>query len=167
MFLVRGFVFTHETGKCQNSEHDMESSRKVGKPLPKISEEWGNESIVSPLCGFSGDIFLQSPHLVLSSDTSVCDSSNVYVGAFLHPQKSTSPNTWLRLRDYKAGALIEEYSTSGEYLPHVGYTPNIYWLRLSSFGEQFYRDNWQRYRELYPEVDAPAPEQEINEDNKR
>src|SRR5579864_1183185 len=25
-------------------------------------------------------------------------------------------NTWLRLRDFKAGALVEEYSTSGEYL---------------------------------------------------
>jgi hypothetical protein len=27
----------------------------------------------------------------------------------------------------------------------------------SAFGEQFYRENWQRYYELYPEVDAPAP----------
>jgi hypothetical protein len=67
-------------------------------------------------------------------------------------------NTWLRLRDYKVGPLIEEYHTSGEYLPHVGYTPNIYWLRLSPFGEQFYREHWQRYRELYPDVDAPAPD---------
>jgi len=25
------------------------------------------------------------------------------------------------------------------------------------FGERFYRENWQSYRELYPEVDAPAP----------
>ena len=25
-------------------------------------------------------------------------------------------NTWLRLRDFKAGPLIEEYATSGEYL---------------------------------------------------
>ena len=71
---------------------------------------------------------------------------------------NTGWNTWLRLRDYKAGALIEEYHTSGAYLPHVGYTPNIYWLRLSPFGEQFYRENWQRYHELYPEVDTPAPE---------
>ena len=31
-------------------------------------------------------------------------------------------NTWLRLRDYKAGALVEEYSTWGKYLAHVGYT---------------------------------------------
>ncbi len=71
-------------------------------------------------------------------------------------------NTWLRLRDYKAQGedkpLIEEYSTWGKYLAHVGYTPQIHWLRLTSFGEQYYRENWQRYRELYPEVDAPAPE---------
>src|SRR5258706_9783615 len=54
----------------------MESSRKVGKPLPKISEEWENESSVSPFCGLRGDTFLQSPHLVLSSDTSrYCEAS--------------------------------------------------------------------------------------------
>ena len=66
--------------------------------------------------------------------------------------------TWLRLRDYKAGALIEDYNTWGEKLLHMSYTPQIYWVRLSPFGEQFYRDNWQRYQELYPNVDAPAPE---------
>lgn len=68
-------------------------------------------------------------------------------------------NTWLRLRDYKPGALIEEYQTSGRYPGHVGYTEQIYWLRLTPFGEQYYRDNWQRYRELYPEVDAPKPDE--------
>jgi len=67
-------------------------------------------------------------------------------------------NTWLRLRDYKAGALVEEYRTGGPYLAHVGYSVDIHWIRLTSFGEQFYRENWQSYRELYPEVDAPAPE---------
>ncbi len=67
-------------------------------------------------------------------------------------------NTWLRLRDFKAGPLIEEYSTSGKYLAHVGYTPQIHWLKLSTLGEQFYRENWQRYRELYSEVDAPEPD---------
>jgi hypothetical protein len=66
-------------------------------------------------------------------------------------------NTWLRLRNYKAGALVEEYSTWGEYNPHGGYTPQIHWIRLSPYGEQFYRENWQRYRQLYPEVDVPAP----------
>ncbi len=67
-------------------------------------------------------------------------------------------NTWLRLKQYKAGALVEEYRTGGPYLAHVGYSTDIHWIRLTPFGEQFYRDNWQRYRDLYPEVDAPAPE---------
>lgn len=72
-------------------------------------------------------------------------------------------NTWLRLRDYKAGALIEEYQTwqqveyeSSGKLWHE--TRAVYWLRLTPFGEQYYRDNWQRYHELYPSVDAPHPE---------
>ena len=67
-------------------------------------------------------------------------------------------NTWLRLRDFKAGSLVEEYRTSGPYLAHVGYSTDIHWIRLTPFGEQFYRDNWQQYCELYPEVNAPAPE---------
>lgn len=65
-------------------------------------------------------------------------------------------NTWLRLREYKAGSLIEEFIVRkpGEYWQYR------YWccIRLTSFGEQYYRENWQRYRELYPEVDAPAPD---------
>ena len=66
-------------------------------------------------------------------------------------------NTWLRLRDYKAGALVEEYRTDGPYLAHVGYSTDIHWIRLTQFGEQFYRDNWEQYRGLYPDVDAPVP----------
>jgi len=70
-------------------------------------------------------------------------------------------NTWLRLRDYKeegeARPLVEEYRIWGEYNPRLRCTPYIYWIRLSAFGEQYYRDNWQQYHELYPGVDAPAP----------
>lgn len=72
-------------------------------------------------------------------------------------------NTWLRLRDFKAGALVEEYRTGGPYLAHVGYTIDIHWIRLTPFGEQFYRDNWQHYRQLYPEVDAPVPGEAENQ----
>jgi len=72
-------------------------------------------------------------------------------------------NTWLRLRDYKVGALIEEYSTWGKKEPHMSATPQIYWVRLSPFGEQYYRDNWQRYRDLYPDVDAPRPDNKESE----
>jgi len=56
---------------------------------------------------------------------------------------------------------VEEYRTGGPYLAHVGYSIDIHWIRLTSFGEQFYRENWHSYRELYPEVDAPAPERDI------
>jgi len=67
-----------------------------------------------------------------------------------------SKKVWLRLRDYEGRELIEEYQTEGERRAGI-YTPQIYWLRLTAFGEQFYRDNWRQYRELYPEVDAPEP----------
>ncbi len=75
-------------------------------------------------------------------------------------------NTWLRLNQYKAGALIEEYSSWGEYRASSGYAPQIYWLRLTFFGESFYRDNWQKYCEMYPEVDAPQPEVKESEDER-
>ena len=68
--------------------------------------------------------------------------------------------TWLRLRNYKAGALVEEYTTHGEYSRATGSTLDIHWIKLTSLGEQYYRDNWSRYRELYPDVDALEPEEE-------
>lgn len=59
-------------------------------------------------------------------------------------------NTWLRLRDYKSGALVKETGKwqNGKY---------IYGVQITDFGERFYEENWTRYRELYPEVNAPAP----------
>lgn len=63
-------------------------------------------------------------------------------------------NTWLRLRDYKARKkekpLVEEYSTTDA-------NQTIHWLKLTPYGELYYRENWQRYHELYPSVEAPAP----------
>jgi hypothetical protein len=60
-------------------------------------------------------------------------------------------NTCLRLRDYtikgQDRALIRE-GRRGEQFSLV----------ITEFGRQYYRENWQRYRELYPDVDAPAPE---------
>lgn len=67
-------------------------------------------------------------------------------------------NTWLRLRDYKNGALVEEYTTVGEYRSASGGTLDIHWIRLTSLGEQYYKENWARYWEMYPEVEAPEPE---------
>jgi hypothetical protein len=64
-------------------------------------------------------------------------------------------NTWLRLRDYKAGALVEEFKAKWRELGHS--IEAIYRIRLTPFGRELYRREHARYRELYPEVDAPAP----------
>ena len=30
-------------------------------------------------------------------------------------------------------------------------------LVITEYGKQFYRENWQKYKELYPDVKAPKP----------
>jgi hypothetical protein len=69
--------------------------------------------------------------------------------------------TWLRLRDYKAQgeekSLVEEYHTAGSYNASTGTRYDIHWIRLTTLGEQLYRENWARYHEMYPSVDAPDP----------
>ncbi len=77
-------------------------------------------------------------------------------------------NTVLRLRDYRV---------KGEDRPLVAWVripcePRLSrrWpgddgvmvnersaLCITEFGKQYYRENWQRYRELYPDVEAPEP----------
>jgi hypothetical protein len=57
-------------------------------------------------------------------------------------------NTWLRLREYKWGALICE---------HVYEPPRDGRLRLTARGRALYVDQYQRYRALYPDVEAPEP----------
>lgn len=73
--------------------------------------------------------------------------------------------TILRLRDYKVRgeekSLIEEKKFPGTHTSTLaGYTfqPG-YEIRLciTDFGKRYYRENWQRYRDLYPAVDAPPP----------
>jgi hypothetical protein len=32
-------------------------------------------------------------------------------------------------------------------------------LRITDLGREYYRDNWRRYRELYPSVEAPEPDE--------
>jgi len=67
-------------------------------------------------------------------------------------------NTILRLRDYKVrGAwkpLVEEKNIPGEHTEIVGGVtlkqPYVTRLCITDFGRQYYRDNWQRCRELYP-----------------
>ncbi len=73
--------------------------------------------------------------------------------------------TCLRLRDYRTHGeekpLIGEKRFPGERTSPVGgYAfKQDYEARLciTDFGKQYYRENWQRYRDLYPTVNAPAP----------
>ncbi len=58
--------------------------------------------------------------------------------------------TCLRLRDYRVKGQERGLIREGRYNEPFG-------LVITDFGREYYRDNWQHYRELYPEVDAPAP----------
>lgn len=42
------------------------------------------------------------------------------------------------------------------YRPYTRTTCNV--QRLTPFGQQYYRENWERYREMYPDVEAPEPQ---------
>jgi hypothetical protein len=55
-------------------------------------------------------------------------------------------STWLRLRDYKWGTLVEERGGLG-----------VYRLFITTAGRQLYETDWARYRELYPGVSVPEP----------
>lgn len=75
-------------------------------------------------------------------------------------------NTWLRLRDYKVQGKEKPLADEKKYrcAPHemtAGYTVDYeYRICITKFGKQYYHENWQRYRDLYPDVEAPAPEDE-------
>lgn len=67
-------------------------------------------------------------------------------------------NTWLRLREYKWGALVtERIDPKSQDLkanpPRLGHH-NIY---ITDFGRQYYEREYKRYRELYPSVEAEPP----------
>jgi hypothetical protein len=60
-------------------------------------------------------------------------------------------STWLRLLDYKWGALVEEARRApqpGEYSA----SGTIHLIRITSAGLALYEREWARYRELYPAV---------------
>ena len=59
-------------------------------------------------------------------------------------------NTCLRLRDYRV-------KRQERPLIHEGQRGEPFALVITDFGRAYYRENWQRYRDLYPGVDAPAP----------
>lgn len=58
--------------------------------------------------------------------------------------------TLLRLRDYRPQALMEEFQQGSEYR-----------IRISAFGRDYYQRQWAHYRQLYPEVEAPGPNDSI------
>jgi hypothetical protein len=64
--------------------------------------------------------------------------------------------TWLRLRDYydTGIGLAKEHS---RYVQRQGKWEGdrVYVIRLTEKGREFYRDNYDKYRELYPDVEAP------------
>lgn len=78
--------------------------------------------------------------------------------------------TWLRLRDYKWGSLVEEYARYifetyrrydwGEWKEVEGWNHHRY-IRLTPYGRNFYHNNWATYKQLYPDVEAVEPSLEV------
>ena len=69
-------------------------------------------------------------------------------------------NTWLRLRDYKGGGLVEErpYPQPPIQTPQGPLSVGpAYRLHITAAGRALYEDQWQRYHDLYPNVEAPTP----------
>ena len=78
-------------------------------------------------------------------------------------------NTWLRLRDYKVHGenkpLAEEKRISitwhkNEAIGLITSFSQEIRMTITEFGKEYYKENWARYRKLYPDVDAPEPEGE-------
>lgn len=66
--------------------------------------------------------------------------------------------TWLRLRDYydTGIGLAKEHS---RYVQREGKWEGdrVYFIKLTEKGREFYHSNWEKYRQLYPTVEAPKP----------
>jgi hypothetical protein len=60
--------------------------------------------------------------------------------------------TWQRLLEYKRGALVEERGT-GEYVDYR----QVRRMHITTNGRALYIDEWSRYREIFPEVEATEP----------
>jgi len=76
-------------------------------------------------------------------------------------------NTWQRLRDYKVYGenkpLADETSIHSSFVRGpAGFLNHIQEIRMliTDFGKEYYKENWARYKELYPEVDALEPGEE-------
>lgn len=66
-------------------------------------------------------------------------------------------NTWRRLEEYKRGALIEVRRSGWYSNPATATSQATYRLFITAEGRALYASEWARYRELYPDVDAPEP----------
>jgi hypothetical protein len=66
--------------------------------------------------------------------------------------------TWLRLRDYydTGRGLAKEHS---RYVQREGKWEGdrVYVIRITEAGREFYKANYELYRTLYPDVEAPEP----------
>jgi hypothetical protein len=65
-------------------------------------------------------------------------------------------NTCLRLRDYQVKGRERRLVRERRHNEPFG-------LIITDFGRQYYRENWQHYRQMYPEVVAPAPDDQTKE----
>ena len=67
----------------------------------------------------------------------------------------------------RSAATVDEKRFAGESVSRVaGYEfkhDYIARLCITDFGREYYRENWQRYKEMYPEVDAPQPGEQTAE----
>jgi hypothetical protein len=75
--------------------------------------------------------------------------------------------TCLRLRDYTIAGQEKPMIAERKTWKRVTYTTRdgtwdesqpVHGLCITEFGRCYYEENWQRYRELYSEVNAPAPQ---------
>jgi hypothetical protein len=62
--------------------------------------------------------------------------------------------TLRRLIDYQPKPLIE--ASNGEWIDGY-FHRHDYPYYITAFGRAYYEQEWQRYRELYPDVEAPEP----------
>jgi hypothetical protein len=63
---------------------------------------------------------------------------------------------WLQMRDFENGALVVE--EPGTWSCHPSRRCLTTWSRrITPDGCFLYKREWARYRELYPDVEAPAP----------
>ena len=67
-------------------------------------------------------------------------------------------HTWRRLEGYKRGALVEARASGWYSNPTTGTSGPVHRMYITAKGRAFYVDQWARYRELYPDVDAPEPQ---------